>query len=85
MAVSVSKPSYTPKEAAYDIAIAWLSLAYRERTDDLSAYTNKGQNAYCQTPYQKKLVRRQIAKLHNRLLEKSGLDGIALDEECDES
>ncbi len=77
-------PDYTPKEAAYDIAISWLSLAYRGRTDDLSEYANKRNNAYFNTPSQKKLVKQQIAKLHNRLLDKSGLDGMALDEECKE-
>lgn len=65
---------YTPREVAHDIAIFWLRNAYDERTDDLSNYRL--------TPGALRNARRQIAKLHNKLLEHSGLEGSPLPEEA---
>jgi len=66
------KGGLTPKQAATDIALGWLKAAYTEQTADIHSYIT--------TPYEHKLVKDQIAKLHNRLLDKSGLDGQSLEE-----
>lgn len=64
---------YTPREAAHDIAIGWLRHAYLDVTNDL--------NYYAKTPAQKRELKNAIAKLHNRLLSESKLDGMALNED----
>lgn len=58
---------YTPREAAHDIAIGWLRNAYNGATADLASYDDRDR-------YEREL-KKQIAKLHNRLLRDSGLDG----------
>lgn len=68
--------NYTPKEAAYDIAICWLYNAYAEHTNDIARYDDR--------PSVQKEIKRQIAKLHNKLIRKTTLDGIELDEELTE-
>lgn len=63
---------FTPKEAAYDIAIGWIQKTYRGGTSDVE---NTGPPAF------QKQVRRQLAKLNNRLTHQAGLDGSWLEEE----
>ena len=60
----------TPREFAYDLAAGWLASAYRGGTGDLDDLT----------PSQKRAVKEQIAKLHNRLVEQANLDSSPLDE-----
>ena len=60
----------TPREFAYDLAAGWLANAYREATGDLADLT----------PAQKREVKAQIAKLHNRLMEQANLNGAHLGE-----
>lgn len=62
--------SYTPREAAYDVALGWLSNAYHGRTADVETIDDRAS-------YQKQL-KQQIAKLHNKLLRDSKLDGVEL-------
>lgn len=62
---------FTPKEAAYDIAIGWISNVIEGYASDLDDI---------EPPSRRKQVRKQLAKLHNRLLDQSGLDGIAKEE-----
>jgi len=64
------KPDYTPRQAAYDIAIVWLRAAHDGKTSDIS------NTSYCRTPSEVIAVKAAIAKLHNQLLDKSGLDGM---------
>ena len=71
----MKKPAYTPKEAAIDIALGWLQAAYEGKTMDLD-YT-----MYARTPAQQRRVKVQIAKLHNRLLRSSKMDGVFLEED----
>ena len=60
----------TPREFAYDLATGWLANAYREATGDLADLT----------PAQKREVKAQIAKLHNRLVEQANLGNMPLGE-----
>lgn len=64
---------HTPAEAAVDIALGWLRGAYTGKTGDLETYSH--------TPAQRREAKRAIAKLHNRLLRTTKLDGVELDEE----
>lgn len=66
------KGGYTGKQVAIDIALGWLAAAYRGETNDVGYYAS--------TPGLQRDVRREIAKLHNKLLDESELDGIALEE-----
>lgn len=61
---------FTPKQEAYDIAISWLRNAYEGKTNDIDA-----------TPARARDIRRQVAKLHNRLMAAGKLDGLPLNEE----
>jgi hypothetical protein len=70
-----STREYTPKEAAYEIVMGWAKIAYNEGTADVSQLGGP--------PSYRREVKRQLAKLHNQLLEKSGLHGILLSEEFD--
>lgn len=67
--------SMTPAKKAYAIAIDALKGAHEE-------YTN-GQaiDEDFTTPGKQVRVAKQIAKMHNRLLKKSKLDGLELDED----
>lgn len=58
----------TPRQFAHDLAAGWLANAYRGFTGDLDDLT----------PAQKREVKAQIAKLHNRLVEQADLDGPTL-------
>lgn len=62
---------FTPTEAAVSIALGWLSAAYQGSTGDLQHFA--------QTPGQEKALKKAIASLHNKLLDKSTLDGLPLD------
>lgn len=64
---------YTPRQAAIDIALGWLTAAYEGKTDDVKQYAH--------TPGLQRDLRREIARLHNELLDESDLDGTALDED----
>ena len=61
---------YTPREAAYDIALAALNAAFRGHTGDVSHYA--------ETEGRERAVKAAIAKLHDRLLMQSGLNGLGL-------
>lgn len=67
-----NKEGYTPKQWAADQAMAWLSAVYHGKTADLEREPSE---AF------RKQAKRQVAKLHNQLLDKSGLDGLALSED----
>jgi hypothetical protein len=58
----------TPRQFAHDLAIGWLKAAHQGYTSDLDDLT----------PAQKRDVKQAIAKLHDQLLDKSGLDGLPL-------
>ena len=60
------KGGYTPREAAIDLACGWLKCAYEGKTGDI--------NNYAGSPAQTKAMRDAVATLHNKLLQKSGLD-----------
>lgn len=64
---------YTPREVAHSIALEWLRAAWMERTDDL--------NSFNLTPGALRNAKKQIVKLHNKLLEQSGLDGTFIEED----
>lgn len=59
---------YTPKQLAHEIAIGWLREVHADRTGDLSGMTES----------QRREVKDQIARLHDRLLSDSKLDGTPL-------
>jgi hypothetical protein len=63
------KNGLTPKEQALAIAITLIAQALSERDEAFSEWGDM-------TPKQQLSVRDQLAKLHNRLLNQSGLDGI---------
>jgi len=62
---------FTPKEGAYDIAIGWLRATFKGSTNDIENYAT--------APAQVRDLKNQIAKLHNKLLDDSGLDGTYLE------
>jgi hypothetical protein len=64
---------YTPKTAALDIALGYLKLVYDGRTSDINDYATSNSD--------KLKVKIAVAKLHNKLLDDSGLDGMFLDVE----
>jgi hypothetical protein len=70
----MSGTDYTPTEAAHDIAMGWLANAFKDKTSDLNDYA--GRNA---TKARMRALRKAIAKLHNFLLDRSGLDGLPLE------
>ena len=64
-----TKDGRTPRQVAHDIAITAVRnacVAIDERVDEKL------------TDRQRKAIYEQLIKIHNRLLEKSGLDGIPL-------
>lgn len=67
---------YTPKEAAYAVAIDAIYEAHKAAT----AYGLDSRTAekFGATPSELKKILVQLAKLHDRLLSQSGLDGIGL-------
>jgi hypothetical protein len=66
------KNGYTPKQFAVDLTLGWISAMAKERTNDLDKLTES----------EKKLVKKQLANLHNRLLDKEkGLSGTYLEVE----
>lgn len=69
----MKKLDATPREAAYSVAIDWLSHAYHGLTNDVPEMTD--------SEPEQRAVRKQIAKLHNRLLRDSGMDGLEINEE----
>ena len=72
----INKDGFTPREAAYSIAIDWVYSAHNKSTSDVDeASTTKKGNV--SESFETKL-KRQLAILHNELLDKSGLDGIAI-------
>ena len=62
---------YTPKEFAYEQAISGLVSAYKNTRGELDDLT----------PAQTREAKRAIAKLHNKLLDNSRLNGIGLAED----
>ncbi len=67
--------SMTPAKKAYDIALEALRSAHHD-------YTNgQATDEEFSTPGKQVRVAKQIAKFHNRLLKKSKLDGLELDED----
>lgn len=65
------KNGMTPRECAHDMAIGWLRAVHEKRTGDLADLKLP--------PAHEREVKAQIAKLHNRLLDESGMDGIPLE------
>ena len=63
--------NYTPREAAYTIALGWLDAAYHEWTNDIDQFDGP--------PAFDRALKEQLVKLHDQLLEQSGLDGTSLD------
>lgn len=72
-----TEDGYTPKEAAYATAIGWLDNAYHGATQDIECYDDR--------PHVQRQIKKHIAKLHNKLLKKSGLDGIDLNDVIEKS
>lgn len=65
----------TPAKKAYDLALAALRGSYEE-------YSNgQASDDEFTSPGKQLRVAKQIAKLHNRLLKKSKLDGLELEED----
>jgi len=71
-----NKHGYTPKQAAYDIAIGWLKQAHEGVTADLQYYS-RTPDGNASMVFDREL-KKQIAKLHDRLLEQSGMDGMCI-------
>lgn len=69
-----NKEGYTPREQAYDIVIGWIYNVHHEYTQDISHLDS--------TESFKKEVKKQLAKIHNKLLEKANLDGVPLDDKA---
>jgi hypothetical protein len=67
----------TAAKAAYQLALHALHAAHGEYA------TGMANDELFPTPGKQKKVAKQIAKLHNRLLSKSKLDGLELPEELD--
>lgn len=65
----------TPSKKAYRLALDALSDAYEEFSE------GNAEDDDFTSPGKQKKVAAQIAKLHNRLLKKSKLDGDELDED----
>ncbi len=77
---------YTPREKAYDIAITALYEAFKAEESDMhELHVRDGAIVYVPLgpPSHLGRVKRQIAKLHNSLLTRSGLDGQYLSEDHD--
>lgn len=58
----------TPRQLAHDLAMGWIKSMYRGHTGDLDDLT----------PARKRDTLAALAKIHDRLLEDSGLDGLPL-------
>lgn len=66
----------TPREVAHHIAMDALARAFKEETAfDLFCWASD-----IKSPSQRKQAKQWVAKLHNKLLEQSGLDGSTLNE-----
>lgn len=76
MAKKPKKPvAVTPAKKAYQIAIDALAASYEE-------YSNgTAQDEDFSSPGKQLRVAKQVAKMHNRLLSKSKLDGIELEDD----
>ena len=61
---------YTPEEMAYNIALGWLRNAFEGNTADIddAVLDNLDPDA----------VRDEVGRLHDKLLEESGMDGMPL-------
>lgn len=76
MAKKPKKPvAVTPAKKAYQLALDALSASYEEYSNGTAT------DEEFPTPGKQLRVAKQIAKLHNRLLKKSKLDGLELDDE----
>jgi len=62
---------FTPKEQAVSIILDWMRGIYHGKTGDI---------ADCGTPAFQEEVKHHISRLHNIMLDKSGLDGTMLEE-----
>lgn len=60
----------TPREFAHDIALDWIRAAYEQKTGDLGSLSDAETRA----------VKASLAKLHDHILARSGLDGLPLSE-----
>jgi hypothetical protein len=68
-----TKDGYTPTETACSLTMGWIRAMVANRTADIEDLE--------MTPSLEAAVRKQLAKIHNRLLDKSKLDGQYLDTE----
>lgn len=69
------KGQYTPRETAFDIVIEELYQCFH------GCPTRNWLNDYDDRPHMQRKIKVQIAKLHNKLLKQSGLDGLELEVE----
>ena len=63
-----NQKGFTPKELAYSLTMDWMRAMHQGATSDLDD----------DTPSFQRETRMQLAKLHNKLLVDSGLDGLPL-------
>lgn len=63
----------TPREAANTIALAWIRLAAIEKTGDVENMDDRESMQLA--------IKKQLAKIYNRMLDKSGLDGLHIEED----
>ena len=65
---------FTPKEKATDLVLGWIRMIEGGQTADLADIEDSS------SPVFHAKVRSQLRKMHNRMLENSGLDGLPIDE-----
>lgn len=65
-----NKNGYTPKELAADIAMTWIKHVVEGKTGDIEQADG--------SPEFKRQVKGHLIKMHDQMLEKSNLDGLAL-------
>lgn len=65
---------FTPKEKATDLVLGWIRMIEAGKTADL------GDIEASSSPVFYTKVRSQLRKIHNRMLDNSGLDGLPIDE-----
>ncbi len=68
-----TKDGFTPRQAARNLVMGWVRAMVSNRTADIEDMQMQ--------PSLEREVRKQLAKIHNRLLDETGLDGNYLDTE----
>lgn len=67
-----NRNGFTPKELANDIVLSWIKSSALEKVDN---YLDE------ETPAFRKKVIEHLKKIHDEMLEQSGLDGIPMEGE----